>query len=82
MRDGSLPPLLVPAGGLPRLMAFYAGTWQFGLIAGPASSGFLYDVDPAVPYAVAAVCFAHGWRLDGWERGRSALVAAVSPVTP
>ncbi|PUA81950.1 coenzyme F420-0:L-glutamate ligase [Nocardioides currus] len=31
---------------------------------------------------VAAVCFAHGWRLDGWEPGRSALVAAVSPVTP
>ncbi len=53
----SLPPLLVPAGGLPRLMAFYAGTWQFGLIAGPASSGFLYDIDPAVPYAVAAGCF-------------------------
>ena len=53
----SLPPLLAPPGGLPRLMAFYAATWQFGLIVGPASSGFLYDVDPAVPYMVAAGCF-------------------------
>ena len=39
-------------------MALYSGTWQFGLIVGPAASGFLYDVDPAVPYLVAAVCFA------------------------
>ena len=38
-------------------MALYAATWQFGLIAGPATSGFLYDVDPAVPYAVTAGCF-------------------------
>ena len=53
----SLPPLLAPPGGLPRLMAFYAATWQFGLIVGPASSGFLYDVDPAVPYIVAVGCF-------------------------
>jgi len=54
----SLPPLLAPEGGLPRLMALYAGTWQFGLVVGPASSGFLYDVDPAVPYVVSAACFA------------------------
>jgi MFS family permease len=53
----SLPPLLVPPGGLPRLMAFYAGTWQFGLVVGPASSGFLYDIGTPVPYAVAAGCF-------------------------
>ena len=54
----SLPPLVVPAGGLPRLIAFYTATWQFGLIVGPASSGFLYDIDPTVPYAVAAGGFA------------------------
>ncbi len=54
----SLPPLIVPEGGLPRLMALYSGTWQFGLIVGPASSGFLYDIDPTVPYLVAAACFA------------------------
>ena len=54
----SLPPLLAPPGGLPRLIALYAATWQFGLIVGPAASGFLYDVDPAVPYVATAGCFA------------------------
>ena len=54
----SIPPLVAPTGGLPRLIALYSGTWQFGLIIGPASSGLLYDLDPAVPYAAAAVCFA------------------------
>ena len=53
----SLPPLLAPDGGLPRLIALYSATWQFGMIAGPASSGFLYDVDPMVPYLAAAGCF-------------------------
>jgi MFS family permease len=53
----SLPPLLAPPGGLPRLIAFYTATWQFGMIVGPASSGFLYDVDPTVPYIAAAGCF-------------------------
>ena len=54
----SLPPLIAPDGGLPRMIAFYSGTWQFGLIVGPAASGFLYDIDPAVPYIVSACCFA------------------------
>ena len=53
----SLPPLLAPVGGLPRLIALYTATWQFGMIAGPAVSGFLYDVDTTVPYLVAAGCF-------------------------
>jgi MFS family permease len=53
----SLPPLLAPPGGLPRLIAFYTATWQFGMIVGPASSGFLYDVDATVPYIAAAGCF-------------------------
>ena len=54
----ALPPLIAPDGGLPRLVALYSGTWQFGLIVGPAASGFLYAVDPAVPYVVAAATFA------------------------
>jgi predicted MFS family arabinose efflux permease len=40
------------------MIALYSGTWQFGLIVGPAASGFLYDIDPLVPYLVSAVCFA------------------------
>jgi MFS family permease len=54
----SLPPLLAPERGLPRMIAFYTATWQFGMIVGPASSGFLYDVDPTVPYIAATGCFA------------------------
>jgi predicted MFS family arabinose efflux permease len=54
----ALPPLIAPDQGLPRMMALYSGTWQFGLIVGPAASGFLYAVDATVPYVVAAVCFA------------------------
>lgn len=53
----SVPPLIAPAGGLPRLIAVYAATWQVGLIVGPASSGLLYDHSTALPYVVAAVCF-------------------------
>ncbi len=54
----SVPPLIAPDGGLPRVVALYAGTWQLAMIVGPASSGFLYDVSPVAPYVVAAVCFA------------------------
>jgi MFS family permease len=53
----SVPPLLAPTGGLPRLIALYTVTFQFGMIVGPATSGFLYDIDPTVPYLVAACCF-------------------------
>ena len=53
----SLPPLLAPGGALPRLMAFYTATWMLGLIVGPASSGFLYDVDITLPYVVSASGF-------------------------
>jgi MFS family permease len=53
----ALPPLIAPERGLPRLIALYSGTWQFGLIVGPAASGFLYAVSPTMPYLVAAVFF-------------------------
>ena len=38
-------------------MAFYTATWMLGLIVGPASSGFLYDVDITLPYVVSASGF-------------------------
>ncbi|MET0579203.1 MAG: MFS transporter [Ilumatobacteraceae bacterium] len=53
----AIPPLIAPDGGLPRLIALYAGTWQLGMIVGPASSGFLYSIDPMVPFLAAAVGF-------------------------
>jgi MFS family permease len=54
----SIPPLIAPDRGLPRLIAFYTATWQFGLIVGPAASGFLYDAGVWVPYVAAAAGFA------------------------
>jgi len=45
---------------LPRLVPFSAGTMQAGIIIGPALSGFLYDADVAVPYAVAAGLYLGG----------------------
>lgn len=62
----SIPPLVAPEHGLPRLVAVYAVTWQIGLIAGPAASGFLYDVDAALPYVVASVGFSVGALLIGF----------------
>lgn len=49
--------------------------------AGPAA----YDLEiGGLPEraAVAAVCFAHGWRVLEWQPGESGVVARVSPSTP
>lgn len=53
----SVPPLIGPDRGLPRLIALSSLTWQFGMIVGPASSGFLYDADTALPYLSATAMF-------------------------
>lgn len=54
----SVPPLIAPPRGLPRVMAFYSVTWQIGAIVGPAASGVLYEFRRWLPYAVAAVLYA------------------------
>lgn len=61
----SLPPLVAPGRGLPRVVAIYAVTWQLGLIAGPAASGFLYDSSPSLPFVVSAAGFGLGGLLLG-----------------
>ena len=38
--------------------------------------------DRADRTAVAAICFAHGWRIDDWQPPGSDVVCRVSPVTP
>jgi MFS family permease len=53
----SLPPLIAPERGLPRLIALYSASWQFATIVGPAASGFLLATNDALPYAVSAVGF-------------------------
>jgi MFS family permease len=47
--------MIAPDGGLTRVIAFYSATWTGAAIIGPAISGFLYAVDPALAYGVAAV---------------------------
>jgi MFS family permease len=56
----SIPPMIAPPGGLPRLIALYSATWTGAAIVGPAVSGFLYAISPAVAYATAAVLIAVG----------------------
>ncbi len=50
----SLPAMVVAPETVPRMMAFFAGSWQVGLIAGPVLGGFLYVVSPSAPFVAAA----------------------------
>lgn len=52
--------MIAPEGGLPRVIAMYGATWTGAAIIGPAISGFLYAVHPAVAYGGAAVLIAAG----------------------
>lgn len=46
----SLPPMVAPRGGLPRLISSNSATWQLSIVAGPVIAGFLYAVDPMWPF--------------------------------
>ncbi|MFM2077839.1 MAG: hypothetical protein RJA49_1729 [Actinomycetota bacterium] len=50
----TMPPMVAPEGGLPKVIALYSATWTGATIVGPALSGFLYAIDPSVAYATAA----------------------------
>ncbi len=54
---GALAPNLVPKTVLPSAIALSSIAWQTGMIVGPAVGGVLYEVTPALPYAVAALLF-------------------------
>jgi MFS family permease len=51
----SMPPMVAPDGALPKVIALYSATWTGAAIVGPAVSGFLYAVHPAVAYLTTAV---------------------------
>lgn len=51
----SLPAMVVEPAAVPRMMAFYAGSWQIGLIVGPVLGGFLFVANPSWPYLASAV---------------------------
>ncbi len=54
----ALAPNLVPKEILPNAIALSSIAWQVGMIVGPAIGGYLFVVDPALPYAAALVLFA------------------------
>lgn len=49
---------LIPKAILPNAIALSSISWQVGMIAGPALGGYLYAIEPALPYTVAAGLFA------------------------
>lgn len=54
----ALAPNLVPKSILPNSIALSSIAWQVGMIVGPAIGGFFYEIEPALPYAVATGLFA------------------------
>ena len=54
----ALAPNLVPKTILPNAIALSSIAWQVGMIMGPALGGYLYVLDPALPYTVATGLFA------------------------
>lgn len=56
----SMPPMVAPAGALPRTIAMYGATWTSAAIVGPAMAGFLYAASPALAYFVSAFLIAIG----------------------
>ena len=54
----ALSPNLVPRAILPTAIALSSISWQVGMIVGPALGGVLYRIEPALPYAGAAILFA------------------------
>ena len=53
----ALAPNLVPKSILPTAIALSSIAWQVGMIGGPALGGYLYAIEPALPYAVAVGLF-------------------------
>jgi MFS family permease len=54
----ALAPNLVPKPVLPTAIALSSISWQVGMIGGPALGGYLYAIEPALPYWVATGLFA------------------------
>jgi MFS family permease len=57
----SMPPMVAPAGALPKVIALYSATWTGAMIFGPAVGGFLYAVDPWVAYLGSTLLIFTSW---------------------
>jgi MFS family permease len=51
----ALPADVLPAEGLPWLVARHSATWQAAIIVGPVLGGMLYAVDPVAPFVAVGV---------------------------
>ncbi len=49
-----MAPMVAPEGGFARVIALNSATWTTAIIIGPAASGFLYDIEVWIAYAVGA----------------------------
>ena len=56
----AMPVDLAPQGARERMVALNVAGWQGGFIVGPVVFGLAFDVDPALPYLLAAGCAAAG----------------------
>ena len=50
----ALPVDLAPEGARERVVALNVAGWQAGFIVGPVTFGFAFEIDPALPYLLAA----------------------------
>ncbi len=57
----SMPPMVAPDGGLPKVIALYSATWTGAMIVGPAIGGFLYAIDPWVAYLGSTFLIFGSW---------------------
>ncbi|MFZ4718189.1 MAG: MFS transporter [Ilumatobacteraceae bacterium] len=64
----TMPPMVAPEGGLPKVIALFSATWTGAMILGPALSGFLYAIDPWVAYMTSSVLIAASVFLIGGLR--------------
>ncbi len=56
----AMPPMVAPPGGVPKAVTLMSVAWTSASIVGPAVSGMLYALRPAVAFATAAAVFGLG----------------------
>ena len=74
----TMPPMVAPAGGLPKVIALYSATWTGAIIVGPAMSGFLYAIGPWVAYLASSLLIGSSM----WFLGRVRFERQPEPPNP
>ncbi len=74
----TMPPMVAPEGGLPKVIALYSATWTGAIIVGPALSGFLYAIGPWVAYLASSLLIGSSM----WFLGRVRFERQPEPPNP